>query len=74
MSSPHFSFTLPLNCFQLPSKRFQSMAVSPCYSRIANATEDAKFRLETRLARDALPRRNNEDEGHFVAISGTSVL
>src|SRR5262245_6974124 len=26
VSRPHFSLTLPLTCFQLPSKRFQSIA------------------------------------------------
>jgi hypothetical protein len=29
VSLPHFSLAEPLNCFQLPSMRFQSIAILP---------------------------------------------
>src|SRR5262245_30344775 len=35
VSRPHFSLTLPLNCFQFPSNRFQSMTHSYFFSSVS---------------------------------------
>src|SRR5215475_2448272 len=44
VSLPHRSFTLPLNCFQLPSTRFQSIAVTPFSWMTVNGWDKRMFR------------------------------
>src|SRR5262245_19710150 len=43
VNRPHFSLTRPLNCFQFPSIRFQSIMPSLILSRVVNISEKRLF-------------------------------